>query len=40
MEADLFDITVCIERFKNASKGSEDDVDMDFYLQAFREILK
>lgn len=40
MEADLFDITVVIDKFMNASKSTEDDVDMDLYLESFREILK
>lgn len=40
MEADLFDITVVIDKFMKASEGSEDDVVMDCYLEAFREILK
>lgn len=40
MAADLFDITVVIDNFKNASKDSDDDVVIDFYLKAFTEILK
>lgn len=40
MAVDLFDISVVIDKFINASKESKDDVIMDFYLEAFREILK
>lgn len=37
---DLFDIAICIEKFMNSSKDSQDDVIMDSYLEAFHEILK
>lgn len=40
MSADLFDITVAIEQFKAAAKSYEDDVIIDCYILAFKEILK
>lgn len=39
MENEKFDLVFVTEKFKNAV-AVEDDVLMDFYLQAFREILK
>lgn len=39
MESEKFDLVVVTERFKNSIER-DDDVLMDFYLQAFREILK
>lgn len=39
MESEKFDLVLVTERFKNAL-NEEDDVMMDFYLLAFREILK
>lgn len=39
MDADLFDISVVIDRFKNAA-ASENDVLLDLYIEAFNEILK
>lgn len=39
MESDKFDLVVVTEGFRN-SLEQEDDVLMDFYLLAFREILK
>lgn len=36
-----FDITLAIEQFKSAANASEaDDVLMDYYILAFKEILK
>jgi hypothetical protein len=39
MESEKFDLSLVAERFKNAL-NQDDDVFMDFYLEAFREILK
>lgn len=39
MDDGKFDLTLVAERFKN-SLNQDDDVLMDFYLEAFREILK
>jgi hypothetical protein len=39
MENEKFDLVLVTERFKSAIEV-EDDVLMDFYLLAFREILK
>lgn len=39
MESEKFDLVLVTETFKNSIEN-EDDVLMDFYLQAFREILK
>lgn len=39
MASDKFDLVVVTEKFKD-SLEAEDDVLMDFYLLAFREILK
>lgn len=39
METEKFDLVLVTEKFKGASEF-EDDILMDFYLQAFREILK
>jgi len=39
MDSDLFDISVVIDRFKKASI-SEDDVLLEHYIEAFKEILK
>ncbi|XP_070501380.1 ceramide-1-phosphate transfer protein [Chironomus tepperi] len=39
MDSELFDISVVIDRFKKAST-SEDDVLLEHYIEAFKEILK
>ncbi|KAL7052536.1 hypothetical protein ACKWTF_004896 [Chironomus riparius] len=39
MDSDLFDISIVIDRFKKAST-SEDDVLLEYYIEAFKEILK
>lgn len=39
MECEKFDVVLVTEIFKN-SLEQEDDVLMDYYLLAFREILK
>lgn len=39
MESGKFDLIFVTERFKSALE-SEDDILIEFYLQAFREILK
>jgi hypothetical protein len=39
MEGEKFDLVFVAERFKSSLDG-ETDVLMDFYLEAFREILK
>lgn len=41
MECEKFDLVFVTERFKSALKsGDDDDVVLDLYLEAFREILK
>lgn len=41
MECEKFDLVYVTERFKSALQdGDDDDVLLDLYLEAFREILK
>lgn len=42
MECEKFDLVFVTERFKTAlvEGGDDDDVLLDLYLEAFREILK
>lgn len=39
MDSELFDIAVVIDRFKKAA-SSENDVILEHYIEAFKEILK
>lgn len=39
MDSGKFDLIFVTDRFKSALE-SEDDISIEFYLQAFREILK
>ena len=39
MDSGMFDLIFVTDRFKSALE-SEDDISIEFYLQAFREILK
>lgn len=39
-ESDKFDIVFVSEQFESSIKLTEDDVLLDSYLKAFREILK
>lgn len=39
-ECEKFDIVFVSEQFQTSIKSTEDDVLLDCYLKAFREILK
>lgn len=38
--SEKFDLVVVAEKFSKSLESSDDDVLMDLYLEAFREILK
>lgn len=40
MELEKFDLLFVTEKFQRSIEGNDEDVKIDLYLQAFREILK
>lgn len=39
-DCEKFDLVYVAEKFSKSLESTDDDVLMDFYLEAFREILK